>query len=97
MDWQPHLRRIHSVLGEDAQYVPPQGGAPATVRGVFSAGATVQLDQVEGVRPIFDALEADLPQLAHGAAVIIRGVTYKVRAIEREIVPGLVRLVLEAQ
>lgn len=99
VDWASHIRRILARLGEDVSWTP-DGGSPATVRGVFlEAYQSVQLGSVEvsGAEPRFCAMSADLPAVAKDDQVVRGGVTYKVKALEPDTVGGFVVCVLEDQ
>jgi len=67
----------------------------ATVAGIFD-NQFVEVHGIEGVRPVFVCNEADVPSIAHGDALTIKTVSYKVAGVQPD-GTGLTSLILEKQ
>ena len=104
MTWQAVVDRINRagrrVFGEPVTYTAPNG-SPEAVTGVFSNEPVVSESNGIGVqttRPVIDLIASDLAAKAvESAAVVIRGVTYRVNGVEGPDAEGIVRLALHLQ
>jgi len=67
----------------------------ATVAGIFD-NQFVEVHGIEGVRPVFVCDEADVASIAHGDALTIKTVSYKVAGVQPD-GTGLTSLILEKQ
>jgi len=67
----------------------------ATVAGIFD-NQFVEVHGIEGVRPVFTCDESDVSSIAHGDALTIKTVSYKVAGVQPD-GTGLTSLILEKQ
>ena len=67
----------------------------ATVAGIFD-NQFVEVNGIEGVRPVFTCSESEVSSIAHGDAVTLKATSYKVAGIQPD-GTGLTSLVLEKQ
>lgn len=83
-------------------FSPAEFGSAATLNGAAVNGildkeyAEPLGNMAQAYAPTFMCAAADIPSVAHGQALIVAGVTYKVRGVEPDGV-GVVLLRLEAQ
>jgi hypothetical protein len=67
----------------------------STVAGIFE-NQFVEVHGIEGVRPVFVCIEADVPSITHGDALTINATSYKVAGVQPD-GTGLTSLILEKQ
>ena len=67
----------------------------STIAGIFD-NQFVEVHGIEGVRPVFVCAEADVSSIAHGDALTIKTVSYKVAGVQPD-GTGLTSLILEKQ
>jgi hypothetical protein len=97
VDWGKHLRRVHAAIGVEATLNPAVGGAIA-VRGMLTrAFVNAPIGEVGAAdsTPVFDAMLADIPNVAYNDQLLVGGVHYIVRGVEPDQPSGLVRLRLQ--
>jgi hypothetical protein len=80
---------ISSELAEDATI------GTATVAGIFD-NQFVEVNGIEGVRPVFTCEAAKVTNLGHDKSIKIKNVTYKVAGVQPD-GTGLSSLILEKQ
>ena len=66
-----------------------------TVVGIFE-NQFVEVHGIESFRPVFTCTEASVPSIAHGDALNIKAVSYKVAGVQSD-GTGLTQLILEKQ
>jgi endonuclease YncB( thermonuclease family) len=79
----------------DAATYTPSGGSPATISGIFD-GEYVEPLSTESAAPAFGCKASDVPSVADGDALHVRGEDYLVRTVQPD-GQGWVVLKLELQ
>ena len=67
----------------------------STIAGNFD-NQFVEVNGIEGVRPVFTCAEANVATIAHGDALTIKSISFKVAGIQPD-GTGLTSLILEKQ
>jgi len=67
----------------------------STIAGIFD-NQFVEVNGIEGVRPVFTCAEANVATIAHGDALTIKSISFKVAGIQPD-GTGLTSLILEKQ
>lgn len=67
----------------------------STIAGIFD-NQFVEVHGIEGVRPVFTCAEANVSAIAHGDALTIKSISFKVAGIQPD-GTGLTSLILEKQ
>jgi len=67
----------------------------STIAGIFD-NQFVEVNGIEGVRPVFTCAEANVATIAHGDALTIKSTSFKVAGIQPD-GTGLTSLILEKQ
>jgi hypothetical protein len=100
VDFATHFRPVLEQLGEPAVYVhgTGTGASTGTLTGIYRAPyQPIVLGgvSVDATEPTFCMMSADVPNLARGDTITLRGITYKVRVAKPDSVPGITRVELE--
>ena len=78
---------VINVFGEDITYTP-DGGAHIVVKGFFQSPDTIPESGVdisfESIGPQVYVKDTDVPTPGHSDTVVIRGITYTVKQVERD-------------
>lgn len=84
VDWAAHEEGILHRLKEDVIYTPLAGGGPFTIDGVFFGQYAERVyrndmvSYVESSEPSVHVKTSDVPSIAHGDAMTVRGIAYTV-------------------